>query len=287
MGAGRTWLLAIDVDRTLLTDDYRLLPVVRDAVQHARAHGIMVVLATARGPRALDVVLGDLGEIDLAICFGGALTLVRHAQGFVDDLSSPGRRIDARARRRVLTETRGSGLSLALYGRDVVYVEEVDANLAREFSHTGDRYRVTAFDAVDEAPYKFLAVSGSNATVRLDELAERLDGDLACARSHSNYLEIGPLGVSKGEALRALAESRSIPRDSIAAIGDSDNDLSMLVFAGLPIAMGNASGAAKAVADWTTRTNAEGGVAAAIARLASNIWGIPAPAETIVNLESA
>ena len=52
-----------------------------------------------------------------------------------------------------------------------------------------------------------------------------------------------------------------------AAIGDSENDLEMLRAAALPIAMGNASDAVKALCRWETRTNAEDGVAAAIDRI--------------------
>jgi Cof subfamily protein (haloacid dehalogenase superfamily) len=281
MGSKQAWLIAIDVDRTLLTDDYRLLPAVRSAVQHARAHGVNVILVTARGPGALQTVLDDLGDIDAAICFGGAPTLSLQDGSLSEDPSSSHHTFEAASWHHIVSEARAARVSLALYGRDLVYVEAMDSFLRFEFTHTGDRYRVAAFDTVTERPFKFLAVSDPERSERIDALAARLADRFSCARSHRNYPEIGPHGVSKGAALGAFAKARGYPADTVVAIGDSDNDLSMLAFAGHPIAMGNATGAVKAVAEWTTTTNAEAGVAVAIARCAEGVWKIPAPTAAV------
>ena len=74
-------------------------------------------------------------------------------------------------------------------------------------------------------------------------------------------------GVGKGTALLRLGERLGVAAEEIMAVGDSENDLEMLRAAALPIAMGNASDAVKALCRWETRTNAEDGVAAAIDRI--------------------
>lgn len=88
--------------------------------------------------------------------------------------------------------------------------------------------------------------------------------ELEMASTTDGNLEITGGGVSKGEALRFLAERFGIQREEIIAIGDSENDRTMLEYAGMGIVMGNASESMKAVADYVTGTNDDQGAAAAI-----------------------
>ena len=71
-------------------------------------------------------------------------------------------------------------------------------------------------------------------------------------------------GSSKGEAVAQLAKFYQISPDEVMCIGDSENDLSMIEFAGIGVAMGNAMDQVKEVADFVTKTNQEAGVAHAI-----------------------
>ena len=73
-----------------------------------------------------------------------------------------------------------------------------------------------------------------------------------------------PQGVSKGRAVKELAEKMGIGPDQVMTVGDFDNDLSMIEYAGYGIAMGNATPKVKAAAKYVTLTNDEDGVAAAI-----------------------
>jgi len=73
--------------------------------------------------------------------------------------------------------------------------------------------------------------------------------------------------VSKGAALRRIAHTLDVPREQIIAFGDNHNDLDMLEFAGVGVAMGNASAEAKAVADLVTGSNLQDGIAQALLHL--------------------
>jgi hypothetical protein len=79
-----------------------------------------------------------------------------------------------------------------------------------------------------------------------------------------NNLEMGKVGVSKGDALLKLGAFLGIESDEIMACGDAGNDLTMIVEAGIGVAMGNASEEIKKAADYITATNDEDGVAKAI-----------------------
>lgn len=79
-----------------------------------------------------------------------------------------------------------------------------------------------------------------------------------------NNLEFTRADANKGVGLRKLAEILGVNPDATMAIGDTENDLAIIEAAGIGVAMGNATDAVKARADYVTTTNTKGGVAAAI-----------------------
>ena len=79
-------------------------------------------------------------------------------------------------------------------------------------------------------------------------------------KSHSNLLEIVPTNVSKGNTLKCLIDILGISQKETIAIGDDENDISMIEYAGLGVAMGNAKESVKKVAQYIADTNEENGV---------------------------
>lgn len=104
---------------------------------------------------------------------------------------------------------------------------------------------------------------------RIEKLRKELENfdDIEAVSSVEFCIEITKKGVSKGHAVKLLAEYYNINRDFVMAIGDSENDLTMIEFANMGVAMGNASDLLKEKADYITDTNDELGVAKAIDKL--------------------
>ena len=124
--------------------------------------------------------------------------------------------------------------------------------------------------AIPEPPEKGL-VMGENEKLRMicDDFVRRKRGvNITFTSDHS--MDILPEGVTKGTALRTLANHLKIPTERIAVIGDYLNDLEMFEIAGISIAMGNAHEKVKAVADLIAPSNDAGGVAWAINELLSS-----------------
>ena len=107
---------------------------------------------------------------------------------------------------------------------------------------------------------------GHHRLARLQALLEVIPG-VSVTSSWADNLEVMPDGISKGASLRRLAERLGIAREQVMAIGDQENDRSMLAWAGCPVAMGNAVPAIQALCGRVTASNAEDGVAQAIEAL--------------------
>ena len=89
-------------------------------------------------------------------------------------------------------------------------------------------------------------------------------------KSSPYFLEILDKRVNKGTGVKSLAEVLGIEPDEIMALGDQENDIAMIAFAGVGVAMDNAIPAVKAAADFVTKSNLEDGVAYAIEKFVLN-----------------
>lgn len=98
------------------------------------------------------------------------------------------------------------------------------------------------------------------------ELSLRLQRQISVYRSEPYFLELVPLGIDKARSIAVLSEKLGITREEVAAMGDGYNDLSMIKYAGLGIAMNNAQEPVKAAADYIAPSNDEDGVAIAVER---------------------
>ena len=268
-----THLLALDIDGTLLTREYRLPCETRDAVKRARQHGVIVALATARSPAGVTTVLFDLGDVDYAVCLGGSLILRRVDGAWVNALAKVNGMVLTRdVLVQIFAACHELGLSFAAFTESEAFIEALDPLLAKEFGLTNDPYVAGRVEENDAPVFKVLAISDMAETEKLDRLANVLGSEVSAAKSHVNYLEIGPRGATKGSGLAVLAASLGLSAKDAAAIGDGENDLPMFAWAGTAIAMGNAPASVQAACTWTTASCEEAGVALAIDRLLAERW---------------
>ena len=96
------------------------------------------------------------------------------------------------------------------------------------------------------------------------ELSLLMQGTISVYRSEPYFLELVPPGIDKARSLAVLLEKLNMKKEEMVAIGDGYNDLSMIKFAGLGVAMGNAQEPVKKAADYITLSNDEDGVAEAV-----------------------
>lgn len=104
-----------------------------------------------------------------------------------------------------------------------------------------------------------------------EELKNLFGYELHIVSSGENNFEIMPGNSSKGNAVKHLAEMLGFKREEVMCIGDSENDLSMIKYAGIGVAMGNGLQLLKDAADYITATNEESGVAKAVRKFVLDI----------------
>ena len=98
---------------------------------------------------------------------------------------------------------------------------------------------------------------------------EHLKDRMGVFRSEPYFLELVPKGIDKAQSLAVLLKELGMTKDEMIAIGDGFNDLSMIKYAGMGVAMGNAQQVVKDNADFITLTNEEDGAAYAIEKFMS------------------
>lgn len=258
-------LIALDLDGTLLTSDKRISEANKKALQAARERGVHVVLTTGRPLQAIGTFLEELdllGENQYSITFNGGL--VQENTGRV--LDKVGFTIeDVRTIRRV---TNDLDLPLdVLYGGDVYSLPSAHESLYLTCNPLLNK--IVASD--EEMPEDFVynkAVSAVDAAfldAQIPKIPAELHERFEIFKSRDILLEWSPKGVHKANGLAKLIAHLGIDQLEVMACGDEENDLSMVEWAGLGVAMQNASQHLKDVADVVLPvTNDEDGIAWAI-----------------------
>ena len=178
--------------------------------------------------------------------------------------------LDAALVREVLTWASPQGWHAVVYTQGEAFAERGDRPPA--FHEILSQERIVWVDSLvavadEHQPVKLIFIDDPRvAGVIETQLRGRFEGRMAVVRSHRSVVEGSPLGVSKGDGLRRLAAHLSIGQSQTMAIGDQDNDIPMVAWAGTGVAMGDGSPAVRARADWIAPTLAEDGAAVAIER---------------------
>lgn len=270
------WLLALDVDGTLVTDANEVLPETRAAVHRADREGLAVVLATGRRYRTTRRAMDQLGLELPAVCLGGAL--VKSAAG--ETLHSEP--FTAAQVKRLLDLARRRGQALILQrdadgrgGPDFVIDAKPSWNPPTRYYAEFGGDSGAAHPAPERTALDDVLVLGTFG--EMDELRE-LETDFAAPgefatvlveskRTPGWYLETILGHVDKWASIRRFAALAGIDEGAICAVGDAANDLPMIRGAAFGVAMANADPVVKQAADWITDSNESNGVAALVDRL--------------------
>lgn len=261
-------LIAIDMDGTLLNDKKEISTKNKTVLQEAAHAGIKIVLCTGR-PKSGIIPYFDqlhLSNEEYVIGNNGCFTMTSKDWQFL--------RLEGIAMEHLETLEAllvdFPQLNLVLFTTDANYILGQDINPQAKHDAEIEFSQIfhTDLASFKEKNIPVLVPIFMGEPSILDRFQERfekqLSQDFNTVRSLDYAFEALPIGVSKAKALKELAQDLGIEAKEVMAIGDGNNDLEMLQFAGLAVAMANANDTVKKKADYITGSNEESGVAKAI-----------------------
>jgi Cof subfamily protein (haloacid dehalogenase superfamily) len=259
-------LVALDLDDTLLDSGLRISADCVAAIQAARQKGVRITLSTGRMFKSALPYAKQLGIDVPLITYQGAW--VKNSRSEEVLYYKP---VPQSLARQVMLYFRAQGVHYHSYYNDELCIEKVSRegdDYARLAGVTAQLHEDLITDLLHFEAIKIMAISDHEKQVLTmeEELKSRFSTNLYITRSKPGYLEVMNRAASKAHALALIASYYGIDRREVMAVGDSYNDLDMIEWAGLGVAMGNAVDSVRKAADFVTFSNDEEGVTEALRR---------------------
>ena len=261
-----------DIDGTLVNDSKSVLKSTKEAIKIVKDQGVLVGVATGRGPFFVKELMDDL-DLDFAVTYNGQYIFNKDRVLF----ASP---IDKGSLRQIISYAKTNQKEIAMGTRQDVVGSRimsfglsplsqlvsrfVPKFLTRTISNSFNRMVSKAvpqkekdlLDLINQPIYQVLMLM----TPEESEQAAKTLNHLKFTRSNPFAADIINQGNSKLEGIRRVGKEYGFDLNQVMAFGDSDNDLEMLAGVGMSVAMGNGSSSVKEVAKHITTSNQEGGI---------------------------
>src|SRR5208282_487243 len=265
-------LIAIDIDGTLLSPEFKISDTDLATLRRAHAQGVEIILVTGRRHAFALPIAEQLGFDLWLISSNGAITRSLAGETFHRDLLPEP---TCRELLGVTQEFRGQTvLTFDNHGAGTIVIERLDlleGSIKRwlEKNMQYIQFVIPIEDALTTDPVQAMFCGPVAHMQRVLQVLGNCGLPITVLRTEYpgrdlSIVDVLNTGCSKGHALERWANYRGITREQVMAVGDNYNDIEMLAFAGHPFIMGNASEELRGRGWKLTRSNAESGVSAAI-----------------------
>ncbi|MGL5647502.1 MAG: Cof-type HAD-IIB family hydrolase [Clostridium sp.] len=273
-------MICIDMDGTLLGRNRKISEASKEVLREANKKGIKIVITTGRLYNNA-AYFSELIGVDSAVIGGnGAIIMEKnkvkpiYRSRFNKDVCE--KLLDLADKHRVVLHfhTINNIVSNSYLSYNIAKIILPDRNYDGLNIYLGVIKSKKAWDKIlsEKAGAITKTILFALEPKRIEAYREDLDkiDEVTYFTSGSRSIEINMKGVSKGNAVKRLAEYYGIKREEVICIGDNENDVSMIEYAGLGIAMGNGIQKVKDIADYVTDTNVHDGVRKAVEKFVLN-----------------
>lgn len=259
-------ILVLDLDGTLTNSKKEITPHTLDVLIRAQKSGLKIVLASGRPtygivPLANELQLDKFGGYILSYN-GGQIIDWRTKELMYENVLNP------EVYPYLYQSAKENGFEILSYKDEYIVSENSDHPYIQHEAFLNKMESVTVdsfLQAIDFPVPKCLVVGEPKPLAQLEiAMRQELEGKMNVFRSEPFFLELVPNGIDKACSLSVLLSALQLKPEEMIAIGDGFNDVSMIKFAGLGVAMANAQDAVKKEADYITLSNDEDGVAAIV-----------------------
>lgn len=262
-------LVAIDLDGTLVTDEKELTKKTVEVIKEASKKGVKIMISSGRSFYRLERFIDALDlrkENQCTICFNGGMIVENKTKEMLYS-----KNLNAEEVEELIQLGKALRLPIMIYSRDTHYVETIPEVVQKNTKNLkGMNLKVVNFNQInfnkpENYIYKVCFIDKPEKIIeKRKQISEEILKKYEITSSVPEYLEIVKKGIKKSEAIKVVMEKYDIKQDEVMAIGDGENDIEMLDFAGLGIAMENAKEEVKRFANDVTTSNNHDGVANAI-----------------------
>ncbi len=256
-------MIVLDLDGTLTNNKKEITPRTKEALMKAQAKGVKIVLASGRPtygimPLAEELELKKNGGFILAFN-GGKIIDCSDCRTIFEQ------KLDETLVPLLYHAAKEAGMQILTYQGEGIAATDKNDKYVQEEARINKMPVEEYDDFLQQLVYpvnKCLIVGDPAPLHQLEiKLKKELEGRMDVYRSADYFLECVPLGIDKARSLDRLITTLGITKEEVIACGDGYNDLSMINFSGLGVAMSNAADDIKAQADYVTLSNEEDGIA--------------------------
>ncbi|WMM25787.1 Cof-type HAD-IIB family hydrolase [Tissierella sp. MB52-C2] len=257
-------LVAIDMDGTLLNSDNQISERTRVAIEKAKEKGAHIVISTGRVLKSALYYSETLKLRNPIIACNGAIIVDESANVIYK------KPIEKSLIKTIIDIAKHKNIYYHFYDESRFYSHVRVEEILKFYNEGSEKSTIDmeVFEDIEEIirnkdlnVYKFIFIDDNKDNLQSLRLELDKIDNIGTSSSWINNIEAMGYNVSKGEAVKELCTRINIKPEEVIAIGDSENDLSMIRFAGLGVAMGNGDEIIKKEADYITDTNDEDGVA--------------------------
>ena len=252
-------LLCTDIDGTLLSSDGTVSDENIKAIDYFKKEGGKFTFSTGRVPKGAEVIRKWVQPNAPIVAFNGA-----GVYDFEKGKLLWGTYLSEDAKKVVeYVQERTPDFGLVVCADEKTYFPNLNDWVDRYHRIENLPLDTTPWREIKEKWKKALfVINVENMPIVIDAVEKSgYRNDFDFVRSCANYYEMLPKGVNKGIGLEKLSEITGISKEKIIAIGDNENDIEMIGYAGLGVAVGNATESVKEISDIVTVTNNESAVA--------------------------
>lgn len=254
-------LIATDLDGTLLGKDKRPTPSVVGSLRRARDRGVHIAIASGRMTCTQRDLAREMGLDCSMISYNGSVVVQEDGTTVENDL-------DADAMMDIIEYCYDRGYYVQTYRDDVIFTDMDSPMLRSDMDSWSAEIRFGDLREMEpmSAP-KVVIVVDPSMTPGIMHNIQAMHPSLSVTQSSPYVVEIMPPGIDKSYGLRMVCERLGIDREEVVAFGDNKNDISMIGWAGLGVAVANAVDELKDVADVVASGEMSDGVQEVLDRL--------------------
>ncbi len=249
-------LIACDLDDTLLSHELKITEENLEAIKKIKEAGVEFILCSGRPKWAMERFISIVDEVipsNYGVAYNGSTVYNPEHEIMFSNI------LEEDVVSRLIDISRDWDICLQLYEDEEFYVEKYD-KYTKEYQKISDM-KLVIKENLKDIKWTYKALFNYKSSEKLEDLRKLLlkeFPDLNIFYSKPEFLEVLSKGSNKGSAVKIVADILGVEREEVLCIGDGLNDLSMIEYAGIGIAMKNGNEELKKAADYiSTRTNEE------------------------------